>query len=121
MQSFFSSIIRPVCSSIRRSTRFLTRKRFPHAGVISSEYARPRCLRVLVERQADLAQRSHLDKIARLEAELLTVDPIRPGQLAACPGRRPRRLRDPPDAHARRRRGGTATMPTLPCRSSAVY
>ena len=37
MQSFFSSIMRPVFSSIRRSTRFLTRNRLPHAGVSSSE------------------------------------------------------------------------------------
>ena len=56
MQSFFNSIMRPVFSSIRRSTRFLTRNRFPHAGVISSEYREAAVPCVVVERRADLVQ-----------------------------------------------------------------
>ena len=71
MQSFFNSIMRPVRSSIRRSTRFFTRNRFPQAAVSSSENRSPRWRRAVVQRLSDLVERPNLDELPGLEAELL--------------------------------------------------
>ena len=69
--------MRPVLSSISRSTRFLTRKRFPHAGVSSSEYARPRCLRSSSRVAPISSSGPNLDDFACHEPELLAIDATR--------------------------------------------